>query len=51
MPSAQVYSVSVRLFPVTRKLYQAELPRDRKDSQNDPEIKIAGNGFPESSFG
>ena len=30
---------------LTRKLYQAELPRDRQDSPNDPEIKITGNGF------
>jgi hypothetical protein len=28
-------------FLLTRKLYQAELPRDRQDSPNDPKIKIA----------
>ncbi len=30
---------------LTRKLYQAELPRDRQDSPNDREIKIADNRF------
>ena len=34
-----------KVIRLTRKLYQAELPRDRHDSPDDGEIKITGKRY------